>query len=150
MQRSSVAGGGKVIDEGTRFEIHILNHGGTAARLRWIWYGFAGLNEEVTTQVPPASYSVRLSWLDSIAPSPGPRRVATILMPPPRGAEHIVFVRFVYDDIYFGECTAGFIVRTRVGNPDPEPIAASDFYTSRTECGAWVAPPLPRIRPTES
>ncbi len=123
------------------------NHGGTAARLRWIWYGFSDDWDVADTPVPP--YSVRLSWLDSIGPGMSHHRVATIPIPFPR-VEQILFVRFVYDDIYFGECTAGFIVRTIVGSPDPEPIAAPDAYTSRTERGAWIATQLPPRRPTES
>jgi hypothetical protein len=148
LQRTSVSGGGTVIDYGTRFQINMNNHGGTAARLRWIWYGFISDLNVGNTPVPP--YSTRLSWLDSIGPGESHHRVATIPIPPPLGAEQVLFVRFVYDDIYFGECTAGFVVRIIPHNPDPEPIAAPDAYTSRTERGAWIAPELPRTRPTES
>jgi hypothetical protein len=139
LQRSYISGGGTVIDFGTRFRITVHNHGGTAARLRWIWYGYIYF-DPADEPIPP--YSERVSWVDSIGPGMSHHRVAAIPIPHPK-AEQTIFVRFVYDDIYFGECTAGFIMRTIPGNPDPEPIAAPEAYTARTECGSWIAPELP-------
>jgi hypothetical protein len=63
LERTYVSGGGEVVSE-SRFEIHINNHGRTAARLKCIWYGFCE-----TAKVPPIpKYSTCRSWFDSVGP----------------------------------------------------------------------------------
>ncbi len=133
-ERTYVSGGGQVA-RGNRFEIHINNHGRTEARLKWIWFGFCD-----AAKIPPVpEYSTPISWRDAVAPGAHSHRVATVpiqLAP----TEQAIFVRFVYDDIYFGECTAGFIVRIIPGEKYPEPIRADDAYISRTQRERWKPP----------
>ena len=139
LERAYVSGGGTIKSLGTTFEIHINNHGRTAARLRRIYYGFIDVTKVSQTPLPP--YAHCLTWLDSIGQNHHSHRVATVQIPPP--FNQAICVRFVYDDIFFGECTAGFIQRIIPGNNDPEPVSAPEAYTARTERGTWIAPNLP-------
>jgi hypothetical protein len=137
LERSYVSGGGIVDWQDKRFKVHINNHGRTPADLKWIHYGFCSARNPPFTP----DYTHCVSWVDSIGPglrSHLTARIALPLTPADLASQGwAFFARFVYRDIFKGECTAGFIVEIFPGDRLPVPVEASPGYTLRTENGTW-------------
>jgi hypothetical protein len=112
VERAYVSGGGARI-VGTDaapaptnlFELHIINHGKTSARLHHVAVGFC----DASALPPEPVYEDLFPFNDAIGPDVQSRRIGTVEIPEARYARIAICGRYYWNDIWGKNWSSGFV-----------------------------------------